>query len=308
MIDPAEQVLRDLLQSRVAALGGSLSQVGFEPPDDQWKGAVTAAGEERLNLYLHDVRENRSLRTNETRRVPQDGWFREEPPRPRLDCRYLVTAWSPAVAMPPLVEPTRDEHRLLADVAEVLLRHRALATAEVYEPMWSFPSNNTAASFPELAGDELPLEVAVPDGGAGFAEFWSTMKVPSRPALHVTVTVPVILKRSEREFPMVTTVAADYLPVTAAAAVERLHTLGGRVMGGSPSGPVEGAWVRILGLAPPAVVAVSRRLTTGGDGRFVFSRLPAGQYELRAVAAGLGVLPRQVVVPSETGEYDITFP
>src|SRR5262245_55039462 len=140
MIEPAEQVLRDLLQSRVPALGGSLSQVGFEPPDDQWKMAVSAAGEERLNLYLHDVRETTRLRTNQTRREVQGAWYREEPPTPRLDCRYLATAWSPATAMPPLVEPTRDEHRLLAEVAEVLFRHRALATAEVYGPIWTFPS------------------------------------------------------------------------------------------------------------------------------------------------------------------------
>ena len=97
MIAPADQILRDVIQSRVPALAGSLAQVGFEPPNDDWKQAVVAAGEERLNVYLHDVRENRKLRTNATRRTVQGGWTHEEPAPARLDCRYLVTAWSPAV-------------------------------------------------------------------------------------------------------------------------------------------------------------------------------------------------------------------
>src|SRR4029453_972724 len=116
--------------------------------------------------------ENARLRTNATVRRESDGWAREQPPRPRLDCRYLLTAWSPATAMPPMVEPTREEHALLYRAAEVLFRQRALATVEVYAPGWSFPSNNTLASFPELDGEELPVEVAIPEGRPGLAGFW----------------------------------------------------------------------------------------------------------------------------------------
>ncbi len=312
MIPGADEILRDLIQSRVPALAGSLSQVGFEPPTDDWKQAVVAAGEERLNLYLHDVRENRKLRTNQTLRTVQGGWTHEEPAPARLDCRYLITAWSPATAMPPMVEPTReDEHQLLAGVAEVLLRYRELDVAEVYEPGWTFPSNNTAASFPLLAGHSMPLEVAVPDGGPNLAEFWSTMKTPARPALHVTVTVPVLLLRSERDFPMVTTAVTDLLPLGAADQFERLHTLGGQVSQTLQGGALEAvprAWVQILGISPPALQVVRRRVIAGGDGRFIFQRLRAGRYELRAVAPGIGNLPREVDLPSETGEYDLVFP
>jgi len=255
------------------------------------------------------VRENTRLRSNEARREAAGGWFRELAPAPRLDCRYLVTAWSPAIAMLPVVEPTRDEHALLYAVAEVLFRHRALVPAEVYEAPWSAPSGNTLSSVPaSLQAEELPLEVAVPDGGPGYAEFWSTMKLAARPALHATVTVPVLLDRSEREFPAVTTLGVDYLPAGDGGTPDRLYTLGGHLRAGAPAQPVAGAWLRILGLDPPAVQAVTRRLVTGAEGRFVFSRLPAGRYELRAVAPGLGVLPRVVDVPSETGEYELNFP
>ena len=309
MIAPADQILRDVIQSRVPALAGSLTQIGFEPPNDDWKQAVVAAGEERLNVYLHDVRENRKLRTNQTRETVEGGWTHEEPAPARLDCRYLVTAWSPATAMPPMVEPTLDEHRLLADVAEVLLRYRELDLAEVYEPGWTFPSGNSLASFPLLAGQSMPVEVAVPDGGPNLAEFWSTMKTPARPALHVTVTVPVFLLRSERDFPMVTTVAADLAPLGGDGEADRLHALGGQVMRTLPGGalePVPRAWVELQGVSPLDFVA--RRLVSDGEGRFVFQRLRAGSYQLRAVAPGIGEIPRQVDLPSETGEYDLAFP
>ena len=40
--------------------------------------------------------------------VEEEGGRRWRPPQPRVDCRYLVTAWTSEV---------RDEHRLLGDAA-----------------------------------------------------------------------------------------------------------------------------------------------------------------------------------------------
>jgi hypothetical protein len=308
MIDPANEILRDLIQSRLGSLAG-VSQVGFEPPNEDWRSAVAAAGEERLNLYLYDMKENRRLRTNERQRETHQGWERETPAPPRLDCHYLATAWSPVTFSPPTVEPTRDEHLRLYDVAEVLLRHRALAPAEVYQSGVVIPSGRTLSSVPaSLREGELPLQVAQAEGAANLSEFWSTMKVSWRPALHVTVTVPVLLLESEREFPSVTTLGVEYRMSDPSASGETLLSLGGHVAAGSAAAPVKGAWVQVLGLAPPAVQAVNRRLVTGADGRFVFSRLPAGRYRLRVVASGLGDLLREVDLPSETGEYDVSFP
>jgi hypothetical protein len=49
-------------------------------------------------------------------------------------------------------------------------------------------------------------------------------------------------------------------------------------------------------------------LITGTDGRFTFARLRQGRYRIRAVATGIGDVPRDVDVPSETGEYDVHLP
>jgi hypothetical protein len=306
MIDRLDEVLRDLVQSRVSALAG-LTQVGFEPPTEDWRLAVLGAGEQRVNFYLYDLRENMQLRSNARTREMQQGWYVERPAPPRLDCHYVVTAWSP-VTFTPAVEPAIDEHAVLYDVLEVLMRHRPLSAKGVYKLGVTIPSGQTLASVPEPLRGDLPLDVVQVDGIRNLGDFWNTMKLPWKPALHLTVTIPVVLLEPDIESPAVTTMTGDYRQVQSAVTAEVLLTVGGRVLAGTPGAAVRGAWVQIVGLNPPDVQVVNRRLITGTDGRFLFSRLRQGRYRIRAIAAGIGDVPREVDVPSETGEYDVQFP
>jgi Pvc16 N-terminal domain len=305
MIDRLDEVLRDLIQSRVTALAGQ-TQVGFEPPTEDWRLAVLGAGEQRVNFYLYDLRENMQLRSNARTREMQQGWYVERPAPPRLDCHYVVTAWSP-VTFTPAVEPAIDEHAVLYDVLEVLMRHRPLSAKEVYKLGVTIPSGQTLASVPEPLRSDLPLDVVQVDGIRNLGDFWNTMKLPWKPALHLTVTIPVVLLEPDIESPAVTTLTGDYRQAQSAVTAEVLLTVGGRVLAGTPGEAVRGAWVQIVGLNPPAVQVVNRRLITGTDGRFLFSRLRQGRYRIRAIAAGIGDVPREVDVPSETGEYDVQF-
>jgi len=305
MIDRLDEVLRDLIQSRVTALAGQ-TQVGFEPPTEDWRLAVLGAGEQRVNFYLYDLRENMQLRSNARTREMQQGWYVERPAPPRLDCHYVVTAWSP-VTFTPAVEPAIDEHAVLYDVLEVLMRHRPLSAKEVYKLGVTIPSGQTLASVPEPLRSDLPLDVVQVDGIRNLGDFWNTMKLPWKPALHLTVTIPVVLLEPDIESPAVTTLTGDYRQAQSAVKAEVLLTVGGRVLAGTPGEAVRGAWVQIVGLNPPAVQVVNRRLITGTDGRFLFSRLRQGRYRIRAIAAGIGDVPREVDVPSETGEYDVQF-
>ena len=100
MIDTLDDILRDLIQSRIPSLAGA-SQVGFDPPNDDWRQSLLAANEERVNFYLYNIRENLKLRTTRRTRVEEQGWYRESPPAVRTDCHYLVTAWSPIAFQPP---------------------------------------------------------------------------------------------------------------------------------------------------------------------------------------------------------------
>jgi hypothetical protein len=300
-------VLRDLVQSRVPALAG-LTQIGFEPPTEDWRLSVSGAMEQRVNLYLYDLRENTRLRSNARTRDMRQGWYVERPAPPRLDCHFLVTAWSPVTFSPPTVEPAMDEHALLYDVLEVLMRHRPLSARQVYRLGVAIPSGQTLASVPEPLRADLPLDVVQVDAIRNLGDFWNTMKLAWKPALQLTVTIPVVLLEPDIESPAVTTMRGDYRQVSGAATAEALLTVGGRVLAGAEAQAVRGAWVQIVGLNPTDVQVVNRRLITGTDGRFVFSRLRQGRYRIRAIAAGIGDLPREVDVPSETGEYDVRFP
>ena len=69
----------------------------------------------RSNLYLWDIRPNLSERDCGEMIIEEpDGRRFRRDPLPRVDCRYLVTAWTSEV---------RDEHSLLGDVLSALLLH-----------------------------------------------------------------------------------------------------------------------------------------------------------------------------------------
>lgn len=315
MIADLNLILRDLLQSRVARGDGTLAlagptQVGFEPPNEEWHNATITAREDRLNLYLYDLRENPRLRSSERIRSEENGMYRETPVPPRLDCSYLVTAWSP-VRVTPGIDPALDEHGLLYAALAVLMRFRPLAPAEVYETPGAVPSLRTAADVPAaLRAQPLPLEVALPEAEREPVDFWTTMKLPWKPGLRLTATVPVIDAAVPALVPPVTLLAAGLRPTGDAGPAIEGFRIGGRVLAKDPAGneaPVAGAWLQVRGESQE-VAGVDQRLTTGADGRYRFSGLRRGRYRLRAVAAGVGDHQRAVDVPSDSGEYDVRFP
>ena len=72
MIDQLDILLRKLITSTVAGFASD-DQVRFQPPDDDWRTYVktlSIAGQpaNALNFYLVDLRENRKLRSNDSRR------------------------------------------------------------------------------------------------------------------------------------------------------------------------------------------------------------------------------------------------
>ncbi|NUN01408.1 MAG: DUF4255 domain-containing protein, partial [Bryobacteraceae bacterium] len=77
MIDHLDNLLRQVFLSRIAEMEDE-SQVRFQPPDDTWRTYVsnlTVGGQpaNALNVYLADLRENRTLRSNERVRTYDNG-------------------------------------------------------------------------------------------------------------------------------------------------------------------------------------------------------------------------------------------
>ena len=302
LLDQLDNLLRTLLVGRVAGIT-SPSQVRFQPPDDDWRTAVTnlqvnGQPANALNVYLVDLRENRELRSNERRRSVTNGIVSDERAPTRVDCHYLITAWSPA-AVTEQVEPTLDEHALL---------YRALAVLENASPLNPsriLPAGSAALdAVPELIRRvDLPTSIVPPEGFGKLAEFWGTMGTGHRwrPAIQLTVALPVSLEPQEVG-PIVTT---RILTVSQAGTDNGgiRAQIGGSVLDAQGE-PVPGAWVALETRAGDRLLTV----TANTLGRFDLDPVAAGLYQLRARAVGLGERVTEIVVPSPSGEYEARVP
>jgi hypothetical protein len=300
MIDHLDNLLRHLFIAQIDEIINE-DQVRFQPPDDNWRNYVstlTVDGQplNALNVYLVDLRENRKLRSNERVRSIDSGMISKEPVPRRIDCHYLITAWSPA-SITPAVEPTIDEHILLYKVIAVLMNNEPLVPRRIYEP------NPLPPTFPQVIADaELPTTVLPMEGFPKLAEFWGTMGVNHRwkPAIYSVVTLPVSMEK-EIEGPMVTSRITEYRLSGKAETAEIWIEIGGCVEAGLPPQPVAGAWVRLEDAGGTPL----QTFTTDSAGRFRFGRLQKGNYVLRVRAQGFTEVTRNIEVPSVTGDYNV---
>ncbi len=298
MIEHLDNLLRHLFLSEIDEVMDE-AQVRFQPPDDSWRSYVsglTVKGQHvnALNVYLCDVRENRKLHSNERMRQFDNQNVNETPAPRRIDCHYLISAWSPAL-LTPLIEPTLEEHALLYKVVGVLLNNESLEPRTIYDP------DPLPTTFPELLSDaELPMSVVPVEGFTKIAEFWGTVSWRWKPSVYLVITLPVVLEKNLAG-PMVTTRITEYRASRHSDVVDTIIKIGGHILFGSNSQPVEGAWVRLEDTAGVQVAVI----ITENDGRFTFSRLRHGSYTLRVRVEGHAETTRSIQVPSTTGEYDI---
>lgn len=175
-----EQFPRDVL--RDMNLKPSNLKISFETP---YKGGIEKPA---INLFLYDVRENLELRnTNSIVERNHNGKALKKRPPARVDCSYLITAWSAN-------DNSSTEHQLLGGVMKLLLRHPRIPTAFLVD---------------ELQGQEPPLRLVSlrPSNLQSFGEFWQAMggKDGTKPkvVLHCTVTISVPVDETGEEVGLV---------------------------------------------------------------------------------------------------------
>ena len=254
------------------------ADTSFETPDRNFAPQTDLA----VNLFLHDVKENLSLREALPRiDVRADGvGVRRRPPL-RVDCSYLVTAWA---RKPP---KTQTEHQLLGEAFNWLSRFPVI------------PLDYFAAGVRPTQEFVPPTMVAQMDGAKSAGEFWHALGIAPRPYFNLMVTLSMDLDRTVEDG-IVTTITSRYRSI-GTPAVEEFVVIGGTVRDKGKK-PVRDAWVR---LEPGGDIAVTDAL-----GHFVFDRVPKGTgFTLRARAAGhLDITRPDLEIPSLTGEYDLAFP
>lgn len=284
MLDDVDIALRALFKARMRSLGApgmvTDEQVGIAPPDHAWQGDLKHLHTRRaLNVYLVDMRENRALRSNDRIADGQPAAVRLEPAPVRIDCHYLISAWSPSTDRK---TKTLDEHEVLAEALEVLVDEQAIA----------------------VDGIELPTQIVPPGGFPKLAEFWGTMGEEHRwrPVILLILTIPV-RSRTELLGPPVTTRIAEYRQDHAPESAESRIQIGGHVFDSAGVG-VAGAWVQLEDLAGQPVLAARSR----DGGEFDFLDVARGNYRLRARsplhAEGTSA---PLAVPALDGHYDVVL-
>jgi hypothetical protein len=178
VIDDLDESLKALLQRELPPALSEQVSVSFAAPDDEFHSSVRLPA---VDLFLYDIRENLELRSSEEyiQRVGDGMAVRMRAPV-RVDASYLITAWPGASEK----DRPEDEHRLLGEVMQALLRSRTL------------PRSVLKGS---LAMQELPPPVSTLQPGRlqSLGEFWQALGGKPKAALNYTVTFSVDVSRPE---------------------------------------------------------------------------------------------------------------
>lgn len=253
------------------------ADTSFLTPDNTFSPAQPT-----INLFLYETKENRELR-DPVPIIERLGttYIRRSSPI-RMDCSYIVTAWSDQIGAARVAE----EHRLLAQAILWLSRFPTIPVSSLQGTLLNQP-------FP------VPTYVAQLDPNKNAGEFWDALNIPPRPAFYLTVTIAMSLGL-QVEGPIVTTTLTNYQQDGNAATAEEWINLGGQVTNAIGQA-IPDAWVRLEPL--------DRIERTDSDGRFVFMKVRRGHsYTIRVRAVGLGERARVIEAPSLTGEYNVQFP
>jgi hypothetical protein len=191
MIQDVDETLRALVKRE--ALNGTQVEVAFDAPTKDWAARRNAP---TISIYLYDIREDMSRR--EAGYLPiraDEGYVTGHAPFPRrYKLSYLLTAWT---------QRPEDEHRLLSACLGALIRHDALAPAEMEGALAEQP-------LPAYVTVALPLG---PD--RSIADLWSALGGELKPSLDVVMTVPYVVSREitagppVRELPRISVARPD---------------------------------------------------------------------------------------------------
>lgn len=205
-----------------------------------------------INLFLFDVHENRDLRDYASGVDPPtaDSPWLIGPPALRLNCTYLVTAWSKGTGE----AQVRAEHDLLGRSLVWLSR---FAVLDVASGFLQGELKNPPQRYP------VPISVDQTKEDLRQANFWSALGIPPRASysLTVTITAPIVAPTPQHEVHSVRLEMQSLID----------PSLEGRVLTAKLE-PVASATVRVLG--------ADREIITGTSGEFSFDGLALGTHTL----------------------------
>lgn len=276
MFQDLDKTLQAIFEDPAAPAPLRDADVSFETPDKDY-----APNQATINLFLHEVKENRDLRDPEPVRVFENGLYTRRLPPLRIACSYLVTGWSSQAGASKVAE----EHRLLG---------QALGWLGGFDPI---PEKYWRGS---LVGQPYPPPTlaAQLEGGKSLGEFWSALGIAPRPAFTLQVTVALALAV---EHPLGPEVISQETRLGVIDGVEEsTFLIAGTVRAADSDAAIAAAGV--------AIRELGRRVETDASGHYRIPGLVAGNYTLHAGASGFVSKDIPITVPAPSGDaYNVAL-
>jgi hypothetical protein len=283
MINQLDQTLTSILDDPEAPVDLRNADISFEMPKENF-----APPNVTMNLYLYDVRENRDLRDPVPIVVKEGDIYKKRMPALRVDCSYMVTAWSPQSGAVGAVQ----EHLLLSQ-GLIWLSQFPTLPERFLPPEWTDKNLATFQPFPVI------MWVAQIDGVKEPGEFWAALGSPPRPSFNLKVTIAMDLRRGVDMGPPVATKDMHLIPDGKTAEEDHWFEIGGLVKDASDP-------TKLLANATVILIEKGWETITDDAGQFRFTNLEEGNYTLRASASGYVTSDKPIVVPRTAATtYDI---
>ena len=289
MFQNLDKTLKALLNDGAIDADFRTPEKGYKPPDENPPDPHEK--NKAVNLFLYDVKENRALRDPMPSVIQGSNEYTKKMPPLRLDCSYLVTAWSD------------DDGEL-----KVKKEHELLAL--VLARLSSFPTIPETYLDPNITGGlsgqiyAPPTMVAQLDGGRNMGEFWTALGIPPRPYFNLVVTITMDLNIEQSAGPPVTTHEIRIRKKTDTG-TDPLLDVNFEIVGTVRSSNTGNG----IGNASVMIVELTRNTQTDAEGRYRFPGVDAGNYTLRTTKAGYSAPDVPIAVPPVPGtgpnSYDI---
>lgn len=263
MFHGLDTTLKAILDDNSALVLVSNADVTFDRPAENYNPDRTT-----INLFLYDVRENTEVRNSEPLVEHKNGQVTIRRPPIRMNCSYLVTAWTgPEVSGEVAIF---EQHELLGEVMRLF---QGMPTIESRY----LQGGLTEQTYP------IPLSTIAVDLNKNPAEFWSALGGKLRPSFTLTATIAMEQTVAPVIAPEVTSKIVA-VHETGLTGTETLVGIGGTVRNATTLLPI--------GLVELTLVETGFKVTTNTDGRFTFNNVVPGTYSISAVKNGYNTTTR----------------
>ncbi|WP_051969781.1 Pvc16 family protein [Kitasatospora azatica] len=271
MFQDLDATLKAMLADAAAPADLRAADISFDTPDKSFTPPQAT-----VNLFLHDVQENRTLRDDAPLLTRANGSVTVTRPPLRVDCGYLVTTWSTKAAG----LKAEEEHRLLGQALLWLSRFPEIDPGYLQGGLLNPPQLHP-----------LPAMVAQLKEGQSMGQFWTALGIAPRPAFSLTVTIGLQPFDTADRYPAVQAVQLESTSLTFPA-------LAGRVLT-SALAPVAAAQV--------TVVEAGEQTTTDLLGGFAFPALAFGPYTLLVRITGRPDLRQPVSYAADNQLHNVVL-